>query len=69
VVATGERREVVHTRETFGELFPRWLTRRKPYLEDGSWACYERDGRIRLLLGARREVVDRLVRASRLWWR
>jgi hypothetical protein len=44
-----ERREVVHTRETFGEFFPRWLTRRKPYLEDGSWSCYERDGRIRLL--------------------
>jgi hypothetical protein len=44
-----ERREVVHTKETFGEFFPRWLTRRKPYLEDGSWSCYERDGRIRLL--------------------
>ncbi|MGH2852860.1 MAG: hypothetical protein ACRDLF_01535 [Solirubrobacteraceae bacterium] len=44
-----ERREVVHTRETFGEFFPRWLTRRKPYLEEGSWSCYERDGRIRLL--------------------
>jgi hypothetical protein len=33
-----ERREVVHTKETFGEFFPRSLTRRKPYLEDGSWA-------------------------------
>jgi integrase len=44
-----ERHEVVHTRETFGEFFPRWLTRRKPYLEEGSWSCYERDGRIRLL--------------------
>jgi integrase len=44
-----ERREVVHTKETFGEFFPRWLTRRKPYLEEGSWSCYERDGRIRLL--------------------
>jgi integrase len=44
-----ERREVIHTKETFGEFFPRWLTRRKPYLEDGSWGAYERDGRIRLL--------------------
>lgn len=44
-----ERREIVHTKETFGEFFPRWLTRRKPYLEEGSWSCYERDGRIRLL--------------------
>ena len=44
-----ERREVVHTKETFGQFFPRWLTRRKPYLEEGSWSCYERDGRIRLL--------------------
>ena len=44
-----ERREVIHTKETFGEFFPRWLTRRKPYLEDGSWSAYERDGRIRLL--------------------
>ncbi len=37
-----ERREVVHTNETFGEFFPRWLTRRRPYLEEGSWSCYER---------------------------
>ncbi len=44
-----ERREVVHTRETFGEFWPRWLKRRKPYLEEGSWSAYERDGRIRLL--------------------
>jgi integrase len=44
-----ERREVVHTKLTFGEFFPRWLTRRKPYLEEGSWSAYERDGRIRLL--------------------
>lgn len=44
-----ERREAIHTKETFGEFFPRWLTRRKPYLEDGSWGAYERDGRIRLL--------------------
>jgi integrase len=44
-----ERREVVHTKQTFGEFFPRWLTRRKPYLEEGSWCAHERDGRIRLL--------------------
>jgi hypothetical protein len=39
----------VHTKQTFGEFFPRWLSRRKPYLEEGSWCAYERDGRIRLL--------------------
>jgi hypothetical protein len=40
-----ERREVVHAKETFGEFFPRWLARRKPHLEEGSWCAYERDGR------------------------
>jgi integrase len=44
-----ERREVIHTKETFGEFWPRWLDRRKPYLEDGTWAAYERDGRLRLM--------------------
>ncbi len=44
-----ERREVVHTKETFGDFWSQWLDRRKPYLEDGTWGAYERDGRIRLL--------------------
>jgi hypothetical protein len=35
-----ERYEVIHTKETFGEFFPLWLTRRKPYLEEGSWSAY-----------------------------
>jgi integrase len=43
------RREVVHTRETFGQHWARWLERRKPYLESGTWGAYERDGRLRLL--------------------
>lgn len=44
-----ERREVIHTKETFGEFWPRWLERRRPYLEEGTWAAYERDGRLRLM--------------------
>jgi hypothetical protein len=43
------RREVVHTRETFGQHWARWLERRKPYLESGTRGAYERDGRLRLL--------------------
>jgi hypothetical protein len=44
-----ERCEVIHTRETFGGFWPRWLDRRKPYLEEGTWGAYERDGRLRLM--------------------
>jgi integrase len=44
-----ERREVVHTTETFGRYWERWLTRRRPYLEDGTWMGYEINGRKRLL--------------------
>ncbi len=44
-----ERREVVHTKETFGPFFDRWLSQRKPYLSRGTWAAYERDGRLRLV--------------------
>jgi integrase len=44
-----ERREVVHTNQTFRTFWSRWLQRRKPYLEPGTWAAYERDGRLRLL--------------------
>jgi hypothetical protein len=36
------RREVVHTRQTFGEHWAVWLERRKPYLESGTWGAYER---------------------------
>ncbi|MHB8692329.1 MAG: site-specific integrase, partial [Solirubrobacteraceae bacterium] len=44
-----ERREVVHTKETFGDYWNRWLARRRPYLEPGTWRGYEIDGRKRLL--------------------
>lgn len=44
-----ERGEVVHTKESFGEFFPRWLKRRRPYISEGTWKAYERDGRLRLL--------------------
>jgi len=43
------RREVVHTKRTFGDFWARWLERRKPYLETGTYGAYERDGRLRLL--------------------
>jgi hypothetical protein len=44
-----ERGEVRHTRMSFGEHWERWLARRKPYLEPGTWRGYEIDGRKRLL--------------------
>ncbi len=44
-----ERGEVRHTKETFGAYWERWLARRKPYLEPGTWAGYEINGRRRLL--------------------
>jgi integrase len=46
-----ERGEVRHTKETFGAFWSRWLERRKPYLEEGTWRAYERDGRLRLVPG------------------
>lgn len=44
-----ERREVVHTTETFARYWERWLSRRRPYLEEGTWTGYEINGRKRLL--------------------
>jgi Phage integrase, N-terminal SAM-like domain len=44
-----ERDEVRHTKETFGAYWERWLARRKPYLEPGTCAGYEINGRMRLL--------------------
>ncbi len=44
-----ERGEVRHTKETFGAYWERWLTRRRPYLEPGTWTGYEIHGRLRLL--------------------
>jgi len=44
-----ERGEVRHTRECFGAFWQRWLARRRPYLEAGTWQGYEIDGRKRLL--------------------
>jgi hypothetical protein len=36
-----ERDEVRHTNETFGAYWARWLARRRPYLEAGTWTGYE----------------------------
>jgi len=44
-----ERGEVRDTKETFAAYWERWLARRKPYLQTGTWQAYERDGRLRLL--------------------
>jgi hypothetical protein len=44
-----ERKEVVHSIETFGSYWERWLKRRQPYLEPGTWSGYEINGRKRLL--------------------
>ncbi len=44
-----ERGEIRHTKETFGAFWERWLSRRRPYLEPGTWHAYERDGRLRLV--------------------
>lgn len=44
-----ERGEIRHTRETFADDWNRWLARRRPYLEPGTWTDYEIHGRYRLL--------------------
>lgn len=44
-----ERGEVRHTKETFGAYWERWLARRRPYLEPGTWTGYEIHGRKRLV--------------------
>ena len=44
-----ERGEVRHTKETFGGCWERWLTRRRPYLEPGTWIGYEIHRRLRLV--------------------
>jgi integrase len=44
-----ERGEVRHTRETFSDYWMQWLTRRRPYLEPGTWSGYEIAGRKRLI--------------------
>jgi integrase len=67
-----ERREVVHTTESFAEFWERWLASRKPYLEEGTWGAYERDGRLRLLpalgdLPLGRLEVDAVRDAMDLW--
>jgi integrase len=43
------RREVLHTKRTFGSWWEAWLARRRPYLEPNAWRAYEVDGRKRLL--------------------
>jgi len=49
-----ERGEVRHTKESFETFWIRWLARRKPYVELGTWEGYEVQGRKRLVpaLGA-----------------
>lgn len=37
------------TKESFGAFWERWLSRRKQYLEPGTWQAYERDGRLRFV--------------------
>jgi hypothetical protein len=37
------------SRLTFGEFFPNWLRRRRPYVAAGTWTDYEIHGRQRLL--------------------
>ena len=44
-----ERGELRHTKETFGGYWERWLARRRPYLEPGTWSGYEITGRKRLM--------------------
>ncbi|HWF56022.1 MAG TPA: tyrosine-type recombinase/integrase [Solirubrobacteraceae bacterium] len=44
-----ERGEIRHTKETFGGYWERWLARRRPYLEAGTWTGYEIHGRKRLV--------------------
>ena len=39
----------MHSIETFGRYWERWLGRRRPDLEDGTWSGYEINGRKRLL--------------------
>lgn len=44
-----ERGEVRISRETFGAYWERYLVRRKPYLEEGTWRDYASHGRKRLV--------------------
>ncbi|MEO8966164.1 MAG: tyrosine-type recombinase/integrase [Solirubrobacteraceae bacterium] len=44
-----ERGEVRHTKQTFSGYWERWLDRRRPYLEPGTWSGYEITGRKRLV--------------------
>ena len=60
LVEKQERGEVRHTKETFGAFWERWLSRRKPYLEPGTWQAYERDGRLRLEPALGATVLGRL---------
>ena len=55
-----ERGEVRHTKETFGAYWERWLTRRRPYLEAGTWTGYEIQGRKRLVPAFGRRALGEL---------
>jgi integrase len=55
-----ERGEVRHTKETFSGYWGRWLDRRRPYLEPGTWSGYEIAGRKRLLPAFRERPLGEL---------
>ena len=59
-----ERGEVRQTRESFGEYWERWLARRKPYLEPGTWQGYEMRRTPAAAAGPRRSALGRLEASS-----
>ena len=48
MMAAVDRGEVRAARDSFADFFDRWLTGRRPYLEDRTWRDYEVNGRARL---------------------
>lgn len=63
-----DRREMLHTNETFGSWWEKWLRQRKPYLEPNAWRAYEVDGRKRLLPEFESVRLDKLdVESVRAW--
>ena len=63
-----ERREVIHTTQTFGGWWAQWLAARRPYLEPNAWRAYEVDGRKRLLPEFADVRLDRLDLAQVRSW-
>jgi integrase len=63
-----ERREAIHTKETFGSWWQKWLRQRRPYLEPSAWRAYEVDGRKRLLPELESIRLDKLDAATVRAW-